>query len=312
MKNKYLLIILFSVFFSCKNVQEKYGDNQELIKMYEEDQYDRSNESPVFWKLKVKSDSMHLARVRKMLDLGLVRTSNDYVNAAMIFQHGPFAEDHRMAIEMMKKAIELNPATNKSLLAAATDRYLISTGKPQIYGTQYTILDDGSWQLDTIDTTKITDAERREYGVETLEEQQEKVKIKSRINFASLNISENSVDEFITAIKKDEVNKTLSDVSEPSINNFGYELMERGKNEDALKIFKLNIELFPNSFNVYDSYGECLLKLGMKKEAINTLKKSISINRSNVHAKSILFDIEECRILLHRKEFRGLVLKRAG
>ena len=76
----------------------------------------------------------------------------------------------------MKKAIEKDSTINKWLFAAATDRYLLSKGEPQIYGTQYQKMGDKPWKLGKIDTTKISDDERIKYGVETLAEQREKVK----------------------------------------------------------------------------------------------------------------------------------------
>ena len=76
----------------------------------------------------------------------------------------------------MKKAIELDSTIDKWLLAATTDRYLLSKGEPQIYGTQYLKMGDEPWKLAEIDTIKISDTERVEYGVETLAEQSEKVK----------------------------------------------------------------------------------------------------------------------------------------
>ncbi len=49
----------------------------------------------------------------------------------------------------------------------------------------------------------------------------------------------------------------------------------------ALEVFKLNTELFPGSWNVYDSYGEALEKTGQKEEAIRMYKKSLQLNPNN-------------------------------
>ncbi len=94
----------------------------------------------------------------------------------MVFQHGNDSSDYGKAVGLMKKAIELDSTTNKWLLAATTDRYLLSKGEAQIYGTQYRKKADEPWKLAEIDTTKISDAERIKYGVETLAEQRQKVK----------------------------------------------------------------------------------------------------------------------------------------
>jgi predicted negative regulator of RcsB-dependent stress response len=48
------------------------------------------------------------------------------------------------------------------------------------------------------------------------------------------------------------------------------------------------MQLFPNSWNVYDSYGEALLNTGEKEEAIKMYKKSIELNPKNEAGKKIL------------------------
>ena len=62
--------------------------------------------------------------------------------------------------------------------------------------------------------------------------------------------------------------------------------MKEGKKEEALKIFKLNTELYSNSFNTFDSYGECLLELGDKENAIIAFKKSLELNPENKNAEN--------------------------
>lgn len=49
----------------------------------------------------------------------------------------------------------------------------------------------------------------------------------------------------------------------------------------ALAVFKLNTELFPTSWNVYDSYGDALRQTGHKAEAIKMYQKSIELNPKN-------------------------------
>jgi len=76
----------------------------------------------------------------------------------------------------MKRAIELDNKISKWLLAAAIDRDLLRRNKPQIYGTQYRKLNGKPWEIYNLDTTKITDKQRKAYGVKTLAEQKEKLK----------------------------------------------------------------------------------------------------------------------------------------
>lgn len=57
-------------------------------------------------------------------------------------------------------------------------------------------------------------------------------------------------------------------ISEIAINTLGYELIKEKKEKEALEFFKINTELYPNSSNVFDSYGECLLLIGKEKEGL--------------------------------------------
>jgi len=56
--------------------------------------------------------------------------------------------------------------------------------------------------------------------------------------------------------------------SENQLNAYGYQLMGLNKMDDALRIFKINVEKHPASWNPHDSLGECYAKLGDNKNAI--------------------------------------------
>jgi tetratricopeptide (TPR) repeat protein len=82
-------------------------------------------------------------------------------------------------------------------------------------------------------------------------------------------------------------NPAQYDFSENSLNTFGYNYMESNL-PAALAIFKLNAEQNPNSANVYDSYGEALLK-----SAIVSYKKSVEINPGNASGIAALEKLGE-------------------
>lgn len=69
--------------------------------------------------------------------------------------------------------------------------------------------------------------------------------------------------------------------------------MSNDKKNEALETFKANTRLFPNSWNVYDSYGEALLKYGQKEEAIKMYKKSVQLNPDNQNGKKVLEGISK-------------------
>ena len=111
-------------------------------------------------------------------------------------------------------------------------------------------------------------------------------------NLSGLVSSGKSTDEIIEIIKNQDNDKPNYVISENQINRLGYLLMEQEKNVDALKLFKLNIELYPNGFNTYDSYGECLMKLGDTENAIKSYQKSLELNPNNTDAKIMLSQFE--------------------
>jgi len=77
-------------------------------------------------------------------------------------------------------------------------------------------------------------------------------------------------------------------LKEDEINQIGYQLMGGGKVKEAAQVFKLNITAFPESSNVYDSYGEALMSLGKNELSIKNYKKSVEINPANQNGIDML------------------------
>lgn len=80
--------------------------------------------------------------------------------------------------------------------------------------------------------------------------------------------------------------------SERQINALGYEYLGKGKLQDAIALFQLNVEVYPTSSNVYDSLGEGYLEIGEYELAIEYYKKSFELNPNNTNAKKKLKEIE--------------------
>ncbi|MDH4157108.1 MAG: MBL fold metallo-hydrolase [candidate division Zixibacteria bacterium] len=78
------------------------------------------------------------------------------------------------------------------------------------------------------------------------------------------------------------------DFGENQLNMLGYQLLGRRRLGDALEIFKLNVELYPASFNVYDSYGEALLAAGDTTRSIVNYGRSLELNPENTNAVEVL------------------------
>ena len=75
---------------------------------------------------------------------------------------------------------------------------------------------------------------------------------------------------------------------EPSLNAYGYELLKSGRTQEAIMIFKLIVNMFPESANAYDSLGEAYMKSGQNGPAVKNYEKSLMLNPENTNAKDQL------------------------
>jgi tetratricopeptide (TPR) repeat protein len=62
-------------------------------------------------------------------------------------------------------------------------------------------------------------------------------------------------------------------IPESSVNSLGYRLLSRKKTADAARIFPLNVELYPDSANTYDSLGEGYMAAGDKAQAVKNYER---------------------------------------
>jgi CubicO group peptidase (beta-lactamase class C family) len=69
--------------------------------------------------------------------------------------------------------------------------------------------------------------------------------------------------------------------NENDMNLLGYHYLSNDQIDEALAVFKLNVEEYPESFNVYDSYGEALKENGQHDMAIENYQKSLELNPGN-------------------------------
>jgi len=93
-------------------------------------------------------------------------------------------------------------------------------------------------------------------------------------------LNEKGIDE-----ASDFYNKKIEEgekIPEFSMNILGYSYLNKKQYKEAKSIFKLNVKAYPESFNVYDSYGEALMLSGDKEDAITNYKKSVELNPNNV------------------------------
>jgi glyoxylase-like metal-dependent hydrolase (beta-lactamase superfamily II) len=75
---------------------------------------------------------------------------------------------------------------------------------------------------------------------------------------------------------------------EVEMNRLGYQLINQDKLKEAIEIFKMNVELYPEAWNVYDSLGEGYMLLGEKELAIKYYEESLKINPDNANGVAML------------------------
>ena len=82
-------------------------------------------------------------------------------------------------------------------------------------------------------------------------------------------------------------------VSEDYLILSGYHFLKKDNFDEAIKIFKLATETFPNRYNPHYSYAEGLMKIGKNTEALASYKKSLILNPNNGRAVRMIERLEK-------------------
>jgi tetratricopeptide (TPR) repeat protein len=101
-------------------------------------------------------------------------------------------------------------------------------------------------------------------------------------------LEDKTVDEIIEIVRNENPEDPIYHISEAALNNLGYNLIDDGQLNAAKKIFELGIELYPNDYNLYDSYGECLFMLKEYENSTKAFKKALELNPESVNSKRML------------------------
>ncbi|MDN3673256.1 serine hydrolase [Flavobacterium branchiarum] len=86
-------------------------------------------------------------------------------------------------------------------------------------------------------------------------------------------------------------NSSGYEATERDFNRLGYQFLRLQKTDNSLRTFAAATLIFPNSANIYDSYGEALLQNGKKEDAIKMYQKSIELNPNNENGKKVLKEL---------------------
>ena len=75
---------------------------------------------------------------------------------------------------------------------------------------------------------------------------------------------------------------------ENEFNLLGYRLLGQSKVDDAIAVFELSVERYPDSWNVYDSLGEAHATKGNRERAIELYRHSLELNPDNTNGVQAL------------------------
>jgi tetratricopeptide (TPR) repeat protein len=80
----------------------------------------------------------------------------------------------------------------------------------------------------------------------------------------------------------DELNKSvMTTATEAEVNTYGYQLLQRGKTDEAIELFIKNTKDHPDSWNVWDSLGEAYGKKGDNDMAVKYYSKAYGMAPDN-------------------------------
>ena len=149
-------------------------DNLRIEELHAADQKDREN---VYSSAKdveaLKGRDLERRReLQELIARGEVNTQNDLYRAAVIFLHGAEPKDFLTAHRLSVIASIQGHRNARWLAAASLDRFLMSIGLPQTYGTQFEHNEeDNRYQLRLpIDDSSVLHFEKRFFGVPSVME----------------------------------------------------------------------------------------------------------------------------------------------
>lgn len=105
---------------------------------------------------------------------------------------------------------------------------------------------------------------------------------------------EGDVDKALKAYRiKKEQDATYLTITEDYLNDIGYDFFHANRMTLSLNIFKVNMQLYPDNYKVYDSYAEACNKAGEIDLAIANYAKSLQLNPQNNRARHELKELQK-------------------
>ena len=101
-------------------------------------------------------------------------------------------------------------------------------------------------------------------------------------------VEEQGVDAAIALYREMKASHPPEAFDEYLLNSLGYRFLGAERVDDAIAIFKLNVEEYPDAWNPYDSLGEAYAVAGQLELAIENYEKSVKLNPENTNGTAAL------------------------
>lgn len=113
--------------------------NASMRAIYDADQADRTRPhlTDEEWGPISARDAERREQTRALLAAGHLQSGEDFGRAAFIFQHGDSADDALLAHTLAMVALAKGHVGARWIAAASLDKYLLATGRPQVFGTRF-------------------------------------------------------------------------------------------------------------------------------------------------------------------------------
>jgi len=101
-------------------------------------------------------------------------------------------------------------------------------------------------------------------------------------------INEKGVEAAIALYRQMKLRYPAEFLGENLLNTLGYQQLNAKHTQEAIALFKLNVAMYPNASNPYDSLAEAYMVQGDREAAIKNYRQSLKLNPSNTNAVAML------------------------
>lgn len=104
----------------------------------------------------------------------------------------------------------------------------------------------------------------------------------------SIDLKKQGLDYAVRQFNQHQSDTAHYELNESRMTEYGYFLMRRERLEEALEVFRLNADYFPDSWSAHNSLAEAYLETGNRELARKHCKKATTLNPGNYRGKRLM------------------------